>query len=51
MKIISVEAQVFHAQTEAIGRNGTHNELNSRFLHFWDSLNKILNLLLNPKSH
>jgi len=27
MKIISMKAQVFHAETEAAGRNYAHNEL------------------------
>ena len=33
MKIIAQEAHVFRAETEAVGRNDTHNEFNIRFLH------------------
>jgi hypothetical protein len=49
MKIISVKAQVFHAERErerkTVWRNDTQNEISSQFLHFWDSLKEILNLL------
>ena len=34
MKIISVETQVFYAETEAVERDDIHHEANSRFLQF-----------------